>query len=151
MTHPLIPKIMELARPVADELGLDVVNAVFHTNQNPPVLRIDIQSRSGDTGLQDCEAMSHGLDLSLDESELIPEAYVLEISSPGVSKLLSSDRDFISFKGFPVTVETNEPHKGETHWCGNLMKRDESSVFLSLKGRTVKIPNDIINTVQLDG
>ncbi|NEP47266.1 MAG: ribosome maturation factor RimP, partial [Okeania sp. SIO2H7] len=135
---------------VADNLGLDVVNAVFHTNQNPPVLRIDIRSRSGDTGLQDCEAMSQSLDLMLDETELIPDAYVLEISSPGVSKILSSDRDFISFKGFPVTVETTEPHKGETHWQGNLLRRDASAVFLSLKGRTVKIPNEMIKTVQLD-
>ena len=150
MTHPLIPKIMDLATPVADNLGLDVVNAVFHTNQNPPVLRIDIRSRSGDTGLQDCEAMSKGLDLMLEETELIPDAYVLEISSPGVSKLLSSDRDFISFKGFPVTVETTEPHKGETHWQGNLLRRDEAAVSISLKGRTVKIPNAIVKTVQLD-
>ena len=151
MTHPLIPKIMDLATPVADNLGLDVVNAVFHTNQNPPVLRIDIRSRSGDTGLQDCEAMSHGLDLMLDETELIPDAYVLEVSSPGVSKLLSSDRDFISFKGFPVTIETTEPYKGETHWHGNLMKRDDAAVSLSLKGRTVKVPNGLVKTVQLDG
>lgn len=151
MIHPLIPKIMDLATPVADNLGLDVVNAVFHTHQAPPVLRIDIRNRAGDTGLQDCEAMSHSLDLMLDETELIPDAYVLEVSSPGVSKILSSDRDFISFKGFPVTVETTEPHKGETHWQGNLMQRDESTVSLSLKGRTVKIPNTIIKVVELDG
>ena len=150
MTHPLIPKIMDLATPVADHLGLDVVNAVFHTNQNPPVLRIDIRSRAGDTGLKDCEAMSQSLDLVLDETELIPDAYVLEVSSPGVSKLLSSDRDFISFKGFPVTIETTEPHKGQTQWQGQLIRRDELAVALSLKGRTVKIPNAIIATVQLD-
>ncbi|MEM9216982.1 MAG: ribosome maturation factor RimP [Cyanobacteria bacterium P01_F01_bin.150] len=151
MTHPLIPKIMDMATPIADNLGLDVVNAVFQTNQSPPVLRIDIQSRSGDTGLEDCEAMSHSLDLMLEETQLIPDAYVLEISSPGVSKILSSDRDFVSFKGFPVLVETNEPHKGETHWKGNLMGRNETAVSLSLKGRTVKIPNAIIKTVELEG
>lgn len=149
MTHPLIPKILDLANPVADKLGLDVVNAVFHTNQSPPVLRIDVRNRSQDTGLADCETMSHQLDLVLDETELIPDAYVLEVSSPGISKLLSSDRDFISFKGFPITIATTEPHKGQTSWSGQLIRRDEAAVSLSLKGRTVKIPNTIIETVEL--
>ncbi|MFN7659427.1 MAG: ribosome maturation factor RimP, partial [Dolichospermum sp.] len=42
MTHPLIPQIIDLATPVATELGLEIVNVVFHTNQSPPILRVDI-------------------------------------------------------------------------------------------------------------
>jgi len=150
MAHPLIPDILALASPVAEPLGLEVVGAVFHTHQNPPVLRVDIRNLTQDTGLEDCERMSHALEAVLDEANLIPDTYVLEVSSPGISRSLTTDREFISFKGFAVIVSTSAPHEGRTTWSGNLIKRDEDAVHLSQKGRAIAIPRDLISKVQLD-
>lgn len=150
MTHPLIPHIIELATPVAEELGLELVGAVFHTNQSPPVLRVDIRNPQKDTGLDDCELMSRNLEASLDASELIPDAYVLEISSPGISRNLTSDREFISFKGFPITVTTHEPFDGQKMWSGKLIRRDDEAVYVNRKGRAIAIPRHVISRVQLD-
>ena len=58
MTHPLIPPILDLAIPIAAELGLDIVDVAFQTNKRPPVLRIDIRNLQQDTSLDDCEKMS---------------------------------------------------------------------------------------------
>jgi len=149
MPHPLIPQITELATPVAAALGLDVVGAVFHTNQSPPVLRIDIRNQQQDTSLQDCALMSQALEAVLDESDVIPDAYVLEVSSPGISRTLITDREFISFKGFPVEVTTLEPYKGQNIWTGNLIRREDESVHLSQKGRAIAIPRPLIERVQL--
>jgi ribosome maturation factor RimP len=149
MTHPLIPQITELATPVAAALGLDVVGAVFHTHQSPPVLRVDIRNQAQDTSLQDCERMSQALEAVLDESAAIPDAYVLEVSSPGISRTLTTDREFISFKGFPVEVTTLEPYKGQNIWMGNLIRREDDSVHLSQKGRAIAIPLPLIERVQL--
>ncbi|MEB3210158.1 MAG: ribosome maturation factor RimP [Leptolyngbyaceae bacterium] len=148
MPHPLIPQIIETATPVAHRLGFDVVDAAFHTNQSPPVLRIDIRHASRDITLDDCEAMSRALDAVLDETNIIPDAYVLEISSAGISRVLSTDRDFVSFKGFPVTVITHEPFRGDMSLTGQLIKRDDESVQLNCKGRSITIPRHIINRVQ---
>jgi ribosome maturation factor RimP len=150
MSHPLIPQILDLAAPVAESLGLEVVGAVFHTNQSPPVLRIDIRNQMQDTGLEDCERMSQALDIALDESDFIPDAYVLEVSSPGVSRSLTTDREFISFKGFPVTVTTTEPYEGQKVRSGQLIRRDDTTLYLSQKGRSIAIPRDLIDAVQLD-
>ncbi|NJR38794.1 MAG: ribosome maturation factor RimP [Leptolyngbyaceae cyanobacterium CSU_1_4] len=149
MPHPLIPHITELATPVAAALGLDVVGAVFHTHQSPPVLRIDVRNQKQDTSLQDCEHMSQALEAVLDESEIIPDAYILEVSSPGISRTLTTDREFISFKGFPVEVTTLEPYKGQNAWTGNLIRREDESVHLSQKGRAIAIPRSLIERVQL--
>jgi ribosome maturation factor RimP len=149
MSHPLIPQVLEIATPVAAQLGLDVVAAVFQTNQHPPVLRVDIRHLERDTGLSDCEQMSHALEAALDAADIIPDAYVLEISSPGISRSLTSDREFISFKGFPVVVTTVEPYAGSSAWAGQLIKRDETAVHLSQKGRSVTVPRHLIQTVQL--
>ncbi len=154
MAHPLIPQILALAAPVAESLGLEVVTAMFHTHQRPPVLRVDIRNRESDTGLADCERMSRALELELDAANLLPEAYNLEISSPGIARELASDREFISFKGFPVTVFASAPLKDKPdapqQWTGHLIKRDAEAVHLSLKGRAIAIPRALITHVQLE-
>ena len=150
MAHPLVPQIIDLATPVAESLGLEVVGAVFHTNQRPPVLRVDIRNPHQDTGLDDCERMSRALEATLDTADIIPDAYVLEISSPGISRQLITDREFISFKGFTVVVNTSQPYEGQQEWTGQLIKRDEDAVYLNQKGRTVAIPRLLITRVQLE-
>ncbi|WP_338431576.1 ribosome maturation factor RimP [Synechococcus elongatus] len=149
MAHPLIPAILDLARPIADDLDLEVVQAVFHTNQSPPILRLDIRSRVGDTGLEDCERMSRSFELALDEANIIPDAYVLEISSPGLSDTLESDRDFLSFKGFPVQVTSQEPNDGTTEQQGTLLSRDADYIYLNKRGRTVRIARSLVLEVRL--
>lgn len=149
MAHPLIPQILDLAAPVAESLGLEVVAAVFHTHQNPPVLRVDVRSQQEDTGLDDCEQMSRALEQVLDASNLLPDAYVLEISSPGIPTTLTSDREFVSFRGFPVQVSTSEPVKGKTEFTGNLIRRDEEAVHLNRKGRAIAVPRHLVTKVLL--
>lgn len=83
MSHPLIPQIFQIAEEVASPLGLEVVNVVLNTNKSPVVLRVDIRNPDQNTGLDDCERMSRSLEPILDEADLIPDAYQLEISSPG--------------------------------------------------------------------
>ena len=150
MAHPLIPQIIDLATPVAEDLGLELVGVVFHTNQRPPIVRVDIRNPEQDTGLNDCERMSRALEPVLDEADIIPDNYVLEISSPGVSRQLSSDRDFISFKGFAVVVSASQPYEGHQEWRGKLIRRDESALYLNQKGRAIVIPRSAIAKVQLD-
>ncbi|QLE59324.1 ribosome maturation factor RimP [Nostoc sp. TCL26-01] len=149
MAHPLIPQITDLAIPVAEQLGLEVVGIVFHTNQRPPVLRVDIRNPQQDTGLDDCERMSRALEASLDATEIIPDAYVLEVSSPGISRQLVTDREFISFKGFPITISTSPSYEGQQDWAGQLIRRDETKVYINQKGRAIAIPRSLITKVQL--
>lgn len=149
MTHPLVPKIIDVATPIARELGLEVVGAVFQTNHNPPVMRVDIRNIKQDTGVDDCERMSVALEEKLDSIDIIPDAYMLEISSPGISKYLSSDREFQTFKGFPITVKTTEAYKGKTEWTGKLISRDETAVYINQKGRKVSIKRELIAKVEL--
>lgn len=149
MTHPLVPPITDLAIPVAEQLGLEVVGIVFHTNQRPPVLRVDIRNPQQDTGLDDCERMSRALEAALDATDIIPDAYVLEVSSPGISRQLVTDREFISFKGFPVIVSTSTPDEGQKEWIGQLIRRDETKVYINQKGRVTEIPRSLITRVLL--
>jgi ribosome maturation factor RimP len=150
MTHPLIPQIIELATPVAAELGLEVVSAALYTHHRPPTLQVDIRNANGDTGMADCERMSRALDEALETSELIPHAYTLEISSPGVPTNLTTDREFEVFRGFTVSVQLDPPLKGKSELKGQLKERSATAISLTQKGRTIEIPRDLVQAVILD-
>lgn len=150
MTHPLIPSIAQLAQPIAEQLNLNIVNIVVETNKNPVNLRIDIENLLGDTSIGNCEQMSRLLEESLERENVMASAYTLEISSPGIGNILTTEREFISFKGFPIVVETNIVFKKKTRWQGKLQGRDEKAVYVNCKGKIVAIPREIINKVELE-
>jgi ribosome maturation factor RimP len=150
MAHPLIPQITDIATPIATDLGLEIVAVVFHTNQRPPALRVDIRNPTADTGLQDCERMSRALEAALDADEIVPFAYALEVSSPGTSRELTTDREFNAFSGFAVRVTAEQPVDGKTEWQGQLIRRDDTKIYLSQKGRTVEILRASVGKVYLD-
>ncbi len=150
MAHPLIPQITDIANPIAAELGLEVVAVVFHTHERPPSLRIDIRNATEDTGLQDCERMSRALEAVLDATEVIPFEYALEVSSPGTSRELTTDREFNAFSGFAVQVTAKDSSDPKAPWHGNLTRRDETTIYLNKKGRTIAIPRELVDKVTLD-
>ena len=95
--------------------------------------------------------MSRALEEILDTSDLIPGAYVLEISSPGTSRQLVTDRELIAFKGFNIIVKTEPPYESRKEWRGQLQGRDETAIYINQKGRAIAIPRECITSVQLDG
>lgn len=144
MSHPLIPQITPIAETVAVPLGLEVLDVYIHTHKNPAVIRVDIRNLNAHTGLDDCEQMSRALEAELDRLELIPHAYVLEVSSPGTTRTLVSDREFTAFRGFKVNVTG---HKQS--WQGQLVNRSLDHLVLSQKGKLLQIPWAEIIKVEL--
>ena len=133
MTHPLVPQVIELASPIASRLGLEIVEAVFQTNQSPPVLRVDVRNlQEEDTGLDDCTNLSKELTEALDESEIIPDAYVLEVSSPGVSDVLTRDRD----------MEVDLAPRVQ------IAERANASVFVSIHANAISLSRPDVNGLE---
>jgi ribosome maturation factor RimP len=112
---------------------------------------VDIRNPVADTSLNDCEKMSRALEASLDAAEIVSSSYVLEVSSPGISRQLTSEREFIAFKGFAVIVKTSAPYENHQEWRGQLQGRDENAVYINQKGRAIAIPRQLVAKVQLDG
>lgn len=144
MSHPLIPQLMEIATAIATPLDLEVVDMLMHTHKNPATLRVDIRNLNQFTGLEDCERMSKALEIALDEVDIIPYVYVLEVSSPGTDREIKSDREFLAFKGFMVkAIAENDT------WIGQLVSRGQQHLTLTQKGRIVNIPLEKIIKVEL--
>jgi len=98
------------------------------------------------------EDFSRDLGELLDDADIVPTsvgAYALEVSTPGIRNELSANWQFETYKGFAVEVKASEPYKNKTEWRGSLSRRTPDAVVLSQKGRVVKIPRSIIQSVAL--
>ncbi len=150
MAHSLIPPITALAQQVAEPAGLTVREVHLLTHHIPMTVQIVVARPDGaDVTLDACAALSGPLGEALEEAGLLESAYVLEVSSPGLSDLLETDRDFASFRGFPVDVRLRSEGTAITSRSGLLLGRTEESVAINVRGRPLKLPRDAVLEVRL--
>ncbi len=150
LTHPLIADLRQLACQQAADAQLSVVDVQIQSNRLPLSLLIQVRrSDGGDVNLDECARFSGAISERLDSSDLLSEPYVLEISSPGIGEELLDDRDFRSFRGFPVEVRFLDGAGAVVAREGLLLERDEQFVCLNLHGRTSRIPRADVLGVRL--
>ena len=87
--------------------------------------------KAGGIDLDDCQNLSERLSPALDKADIIDGAYILEVSSPGIDRILKKDKDFIREAGKKVDVTLYAPLDGKKNFVGELESRDEK--FLRLK------------------
>lgn len=142
-------RVVELAEPVTDALGLELVDVEFVREGGQSVLRVRIDRPQGITHAE-CEAVSHRLSDALDEVDPIPGPYVLEVSSPGIERPLKRDADFERFAGRLATVHAFAPVEGRRRWTGVLGGLDgDGRVLLRCGDREVAIPRDQVSRAHL--
>ncbi|MCS5691208.1 ribosome assembly cofactor RimP [Cyanobium sp. FGCU-6] len=150
MPHPAQSSLETLARSVADARGLELNGLHVHTHRIPMTVQVLVQKADGsDVTLDECAALSGPLGEAVEAEGLLEGAWTLEVSSPGIGDDLRSDRDFTSFRGFPVAVTHRSADSGEASREGLLLGRDEHDVLLNVRGRTVKLPRDDVLAVRL--
>ena len=143
-------KLEHLLKIVANEWDFEICDLNFKTNQNPIVVEIFIKKTNGDDiSLDDCAQFSNPAYEEIDNSNLLNCSYVLEISSQGVSDELTSDRDFKTFKGFPVNVELNQKKSKIKILNGLLYEKSKDYLAINIKGKIKKIPFDEVLKISL--
>ena len=150
MPHPLLPELERLSSDVAVSNGFTICGIQLLTHLNPMTLEVQIRHSNGaDVSLDDCATFSSVLGEALETTSVLSEAYVLEISSPGIGEILSSDRDFQTFRGFPVEVEFRDPKDFETRLEGLLLERDADTLQINIRGRIKRLARDRVIQVRL--
>ncbi len=134
------PLVLELIR---DE-DIELVD-VEYVKEKDWYLRVFID-RPGGIGIEDCQRLSERLEAELDRKDVVPERYILEVSSPGLDRVLKKDRDFQREMGKAVDVSLYEPLDGEKLLTGTLAGWDEEA--LTLEGRA-PIPRAKVAQVRL--
>jgi len=143
-------KLEVLLEKVANEQDLQICSLNIQTNQNPIVMQITIKKTNDeDISLEDCTLFNAPASEEIENSNLLNCSYVLEISSQGVSDELTSERDFKTFKGFPVNVELNQKNSKIKILYGLLYEKSKDYLAINIKGKIKKIPFDEVLKISL--
>jgi len=143
-------KLEILLNKIANAWDLEINSLKIHTNQNPIIIEIIIKKTNGeDISIDDCALFNTPASAEIEKSNLLNCSYVLEISSQGVSDELTSERDFKTFKGFPVNVELNQKNSKIKFLNGLLYEKSKDYLAINIKGKIKKIPLDEVLRISL--
>jgi ribosome maturation factor RimP len=139
MAAALRDKLITLAEPLLGRLGYELVELEYAPGRSQAVLRFFIDRPEG-VGLEDCERVSHELSALLDIEDPLPTAYRLEVSSPGLDRVLRTRAHFERFVGARIWVELSSAREGRRRYTGVLVALSGDAIDLSVDGTIVRLP-----------
>lgn len=146
--------VEQLAAPIVEEMGLELVETEYVKEGKNWFLRLYIDKEAG-VDIEECAAVSERISETLDslDPDPIPHNYFLEVSSPGAERPLKKEQDFKRAVGKNVNVKLYEPFEGEKEYEGTLLSFEEQvlTVEYRMKTRTkqVAIPLEKIAKARL--
>jgi ribosome maturation factor RimP len=139
--------VADLARPLAQARGLDLVEVVIKGSGGRRLVRV-IVDRKGGVGLETCSEVSKELSQALDAEDPVEGTYALEVTSPGVDYPLRDRAAFDRVEGRPVLVH-RAAEGAPAQVRGTVRAADEDGVVLDVDGEEVRIPyGDITKATQ---
>ena len=142
-------KVLRILEPIIAEKGLELVDLEFVKEGVNWYLRVYIDKDSG-VNIDDCEAVSRALEVKLDEKDPIEQAYILEVSSPGIDRPLKKDADFVKYQGEIIDVKLYKAQDGSKQYQGRLLGLEDGVLSIEEEnGNVVKFEQKDIASVRL--
>jgi ribosome maturation factor RimP len=99
--------------------------------------------------VEDCATISRAISALLDVEDTIKEKYTLEVSSPGLDRPLTREKDYQRFAGFEAKVEMKRPINGRRRFRGRLLGLEDDVVRITVEGETRDLPYEEIQRAKL--
>lgn len=141
-------KTEALLMPIAQRWGVSIYDVEYVKEGSEYYLRAYIDKPEGVT-IQDCENVSRALSDELDREDFIPDAYILEVSSPGLGRVLKKDRHMEKSLGKAVELKAYKPIDGQKEFSGILEAFDVGTVTIGQDGVSRTFERSDIATVRL--
>ena len=129
-------RILEIAAPVAERLGLEIVRLRVMGGRRPGLQIMTERAGGAPTSVEDCAKLSRALSPVFEEADPIKEAYVLEVSTPGIDRPLTRPGDFGRWVGHEVRIELARPLDGRRRFTGTITGEDEDGAHIELDDET---------------
>ena len=142
------PEIWQHIAPVVTAMGYQFVGAEYGRQDGRALLRIYIDKDAGIT-LDDCSQVSGQVSAVLDVNDPISEAYVLEVSSPGVDRPLFEPADFQRFTGYCARIRLQMPVQGRRNFKGLLLGMAGDDVLIEQDGEHCRLPYAAIDKAHI--
>lgn len=142
MVSTLRNRLIELVEPVLGRLGYELVEIEFSPGRSHSMVRVfldqPLDSGKG-IGVEDCERASRELSALFDVEDPIPTAYTLEVSSPGLDRVLRLPAHFARFTGERMHAALLVARDGRRNYTGRLTAVNETGFEMNVDGNAVSI------------
>ena len=136
---PVTQSVIELIEPGLLAKGIELVDVEFKKEGKNWVLRVFIDKQGGIT-LEDCQKISSLVGDLIEVEEVIEPTYTMEVSSPGLNRVLKKEKDFVRFSGKKIGVQCHAPLNGRKKFTGILKDFKSQSIHLEVDGQLQIIP-----------
>lgn len=124
----------------------------YRPQRESALLRIFIEKQSDDESgisVDDCAIVSRQIGAVLDVENIIPVAYILEVSSPGMDRVLFTHDQYQDYFGETLKIRTRTPIEERRNFKGTLIKTTESTVIIEVDNKEFEIPFESIDRARL--
>jgi len=125
--------LIHLLEPAVSGLGYELVELEFAPAGSGSLLRLYIDAPPG-ISLDDCERVSRQVSAILDTEDPIPGQYTLEVSSPGLDRVLRKPEHFRRFAGNRIRLQLEVPIEGRKRFTGTLLEARDDGIALEVDG-----------------
>ena len=153
----VVDKVRAIAERVAAGYGLEIFDVQFRREAPGMVLRIQLDrpgaaaKEEDSVSVGDCASVSRDLSALFDVEEVVPTAYTLEVSSPGLDRPLRRPDDYRRFTGRLAKIVMREKVDGQGFFRGRLAGVDGTDVLIDADdGRSHRVPLDAITRANLE-
>ena len=147
--QPMIERLYEAFQPVVEGLGLSLVDVEWAPARGGRRLGVYIARKKGGVSFDDCALVSRALETTLEEEPELDSSYTLEVSSPGLERVLKRPAEYDIFVGRAVALILHGPGPGLTTLEGLIEGFDGTEVSLRIADETMSIPLKCIKKAKL--
>ena len=144
----VVERVNELITSYLEENGIELVDITYKRESGGMTLRLLVDTPEGIT-IAECEALNNYLSEVLDKENVIEEHYLLEVSSPGLGRPITTDRDFARSIGKALDITTYEPIDGKRAHKGKLIGMDKDNIVIEADDVSTVIPKTRIAKAKL--
>lgn len=147
MSYNIETKVTNLIEPIINNIGYDLYDVAYVKEGKDYYLRITIDKPEG-IDLNDCENVNNSINDILDEADYIKEQYFLEVSSPGLERVLKKDKHFLSQIGNTINVKLYKAINKQKEIQGILKEYNDNNIIIEVEENNIEIEKSNISVAK---
>lgn len=133
-------ELKKIILPVLEEEGIELVEFNLVRARGSALLKLLVDRNGGGISLGDCSRLNQKIGDIMDQGDIMRDRYLLEVSSPGLDRPLTSKKDFLRSMNKQVKFFLNHPINGKIEFNGLIRQVMEDSVIIENNSQTIQIP-----------
>ena len=144
-SESVIEELKKIISSLALEMQLELVDLLLAKSRFKPTLRVFADRKDGGITVAECTMLNRKIGDALEAKEFFATPYILEVSSPGLDRPLSTAQDFMRCKGRKVRFFLKELVNAKLEWMGSISQVEGDVVTVDISGTILAIPLSLIN------